>query len=70
MYIMIHIKVNNKTHQIQAKNSLATLLHGLEIITSGIAVAVNQDIITKSNWNTQILFEGDEVLIIKATQGG
>jgi len=67
---MINIKVNNTIHQFQAASSLATILNELEIVINGIAVAVNQNIITKTNWSTQALNEGDEVLIIKATQGG
>ncbi|NQY28315.1 MAG: sulfur carrier protein ThiS [Flavobacteriaceae bacterium] len=67
---MINIKVNNTIHQFQVASSLATILNELEIVTNGIAVAVNQNIITKTNWSTQALNEGDEVLIIKATQGG
>ena len=67
---MINIKVNNTIHKFQTASSLATILNELEIVTNGIAVAVNQNIITKTNWSTQALNEGDEVLIIKATQGG
>jgi len=67
---MINIKVNNTIHQFQTTSSLVTILNELEIATNGIAVAVNQNIITKTDWNTQTLNEGDEVLIIKATQGG
>jgi len=67
---MINIKVNNTAHQFQEASSLVTILNELEIVTNGIAVAVNQNIITKTDWNTQTLNEGDEVLIIKATQGG
>jgi len=68
--IMINIKVNNTSCQFQADSSLGTILNDLEVSTNGIAVAVNQNIITKTDWNTQTLNEGDEILIIKATQGG
>jgi len=67
---MINIKVNNTIHQFQVAISLGKVLNELEIATNGIAVAVNQNIITKTDWSTQALNEGDEVLIIKATQGG
>jgi len=67
---MINIKVNNTSYQFQADSSLGTILNDLEVSTNGIAVAVNQNIITKTDWNTQTLNEGDEILIIKATQGG
>lgn len=36
----------------------------------GIAVAVNQSIVSKSDWFSLQLQEGDRVLLIKATQGG
>ena len=67
---MINIKVNSKNHQFQSSNSLEVVLKTLDISVNGIAVAVNQDIISKSDWNQKTLNEGDEVLIIKATQGG
>jgi sulfur carrier protein len=36
----------------------------------GIAVAVNSSVIPKTNWDHHFLANCDEVLIIKATQGG
>jgi sulfur carrier protein len=67
---MINIKVNNTKHQFQPNNSLEALLTQLNISVNGIAVAVNENIITKTDWNTKTLNEGDEILVIKATQGG
>ncbi|SNR56913.1 sulfur carrier protein ThiS [Lutibacter agarilyticus] len=67
---MITIKVNTKEHQFLASISLQEILEQLQISTNGIAVAVNQNIITKSDWLTTTLNQNDAVLIIKATQGG
>lgn len=36
----------------------------------GIAVAVNQEIITKSHWPSHALQPNDHITIITATQGG
>ena len=36
----------------------------------GIAVAINNSVVSKTNWSTTILNQHDNVLIIKATQGG
>lgn len=36
----------------------------------GIAVAVNSLVIAKSDWPFHVLKNNDDVLIIKATQGG
>lgn len=67
---MINIKVNNIAHQFQSESSLEKVLNELMIPTNGIAVAVNQHIITKSDWDSTPLNHNDEILIIKATQGG
>ena len=37
---------------------------------TGIAVAVNQHIIAKTEWHIFFLQPGDDVLVITATQGG
>lgn len=36
----------------------------------GIAVAINEKIVPRSQWETRNLTSGDILLIIKATQGG
>ena len=36
----------------------------------GVAVAVNGEVVRRANWPEVCLAEGDEVEIVKATQGG
>ena len=36
----------------------------------GIAVAVNDQVIPRSNWDQHKLTENDKITVIKATQGG
>jgi len=36
----------------------------------GIAVAVNNNVVPKQNWNSHQIDEGDKILIIKASAGG
>lgn len=67
---MITIKVNNQPKEISENNSVAHLLHQLEQPEHGIAVAINQQIITKTAWTTKTINNGDDILIIQATQGG
>ena len=38
--------------------------------TRGIAVAVNEKVVPKHEWNGFLLKDNDEVFIIKAIQGG
>jgi len=67
---MIKIKVNNTDYQFNESPNLQGVLEQLDIAQHGIAVAVNQSIITKSDWEATGLNQNDEVLIITATQGG
>jgi sulfur carrier protein len=62
---------NNSPQSIEATASVQTLLS--QFIggkQKGIAVAVNQTVVPKSEWDSRLLREGDTVLVIKATQGG
>ncbi|SEM45446.1 sulfur carrier protein ThiS [bacterium A37T11] len=36
----------------------------------GIAVAVNQSVVPKTEWDSYVLKEKDQLIIIKAAQGG
>lgn len=67
---MITVNVNNTVHTFGPSSSLANLLAQLNISQKGIAVAVNNQIIPKTEWIRHELAGGENVLIIKATQGG
>jgi sulfur carrier protein len=67
---MITITVNKEEIKIPENSSITHLLKQLELVSQGIAVAINESIVTKSAWATTELSAKDEVLIIKATQGG
>jgi len=64
------INVNNQLYSISENCSIKKLLDQLDIVTNGIAIAVNNEIITKENWNRKVVREHDIVTIIQATQGG
>ncbi|MFT6715378.1 MAG: sulfur carrier protein [Saprospiraceae bacterium] len=67
---MLSIKLNGNDQEMQDDISLLKAVESLNIPQNGIAIAVNQQIITKSNWENTSLNNNDEILIIKATQGG
>lgn len=67
----MEIKLNNQIKVFPEQCSIQQLLD--EVIPEkqkGIAVALNNSVIPKINWQIQFLKQNDEVLIIKATQGG
>lgn len=67
---MITINVNQITHQVAENTKLKVLLEHLQISLSGIAVAINSQVIPKKNWSDYTLSDSEDILIIKATQGG
>jgi len=67
---MITIQVNEKTFEVHTDFNILQLLKQLKSQQDGIAVAVNNAIISKNSWESTTLVENDSVLIIQATQGG
>lgn len=67
---MITVNVNNSAHTFNSQSNLQDLLTQLDISEKGIAVAVNNQIISRNEWSRRQLAEGENVLIIRATQGG
>ncbi|OEK06019.1 thiamine biosynthesis protein ThiS [Flavivirga aquatica] len=64
------ISVNNQSKSISKNSSVSQLLKQLQQPENGIAVAINQQIVTKTDWENKIINTGDDILIIQATQGG
>ena len=64
------IQYNGETIQV-SENDLTAFLEVKDLADkSGIACAVNGTVIPKQNWVNTKLTEGDEVMVITATQGG
>jgi sulfur carrier protein len=68
----MELKINNQTKQFAADSLTVQALLDLEIPVkqNGIALAINNVVITKSDWNSHLIKETDDILIISATQGG
>ncbi|MCK8520848.1 sulfur carrier protein ThiS [Aquimarina sp. D1M17] len=64
------VNVNNQSQSISENSSIATLLAELQITVNGIAVALNNEVISKENWGQITLKNEDQITIIRATQGG
>ncbi|EKF53948.1 thiamine biosynthesis protein [Galbibacter marinus] len=67
---MITVNVNNQNHFFSQPVGLLELLEHLDVENSGIAVAINNQVISKTLWSETVLENGSQVLIIQAAQGG
>ena len=62
--------INSEQKDFSGKN-ISELVQSLQMpSTNGIALAVNEKVISKSEWEKFQLNDNDKILIIKATQGG
>jgi len=67
----MEVTINNQNYQLNESCSIEQMLTAvISTETNGIAIAVNQTIISKSVWDSYLLNPGDQVIVIKATQGG
>lgn len=68
----MELKINNQLKQFDSENLSVQDLLNLEFPNkqNGIACAINNLVIPKTDWPTTALSETDEILIITATQGG
>jgi sulfur carrier protein len=64
------ISINNEEKTVSS-HFLSSILIELNFSElQGIAVAVNQEVISQLEWETYSLYEKDEIILIQATQGG
>lgn len=65
------ISLNNQTVEVEAQMMLSNVVfQHVGENSKGIAVAVNGQVIPKDSWIETRINDKDELLIIKATQGG
>ncbi len=70
MFVMITLKVNDTSKTFPKGSTVNQLIEVLNIQSNGIAVAINDNIIKKNDWETHPLKDNDKILIIRSTQGG
>ena len=67
--IIMKLRVNNKEVETWATN-LSLFSQEQNLPVTGIAIAVNNRMIPRTEWDTYTLNEDDNILIIKAVCGG
>lgn len=66
----MQISVNDETLHCADATLLIQLLEQLNLNQPGIALALNQHILPRDQWDRQPLQEGDALLIFQAIAGG
>ncbi len=62
--------LNGEVLTLSSNTNITDFLNAREINPQGKAVAINQSVIPKSKWDSTVIKENDNILLITATQGG
>lgn len=66
----IEVQVNGEARQLPADATVADLARALELPAEGVAIAVDDEVITGGAWGTTALAAGSLVDVLTAVQGG
>ncbi|MBJ9977973.1 sulfur carrier protein ThiS [Pseudomonas sp. S75] len=66
----MHIQLNGEPYELPAGESVAALLGRLEMVGRRVAVELNQEIVPRSQHDSTLLGEGDQVEVVHAIGGG
>lgn len=67
---MITIHMNQKRLEVNSNTTIYQFLKQIDSSLNGVAVAINEQVVSRHNWQTQELKDQDQVLVIQAAQGG
>lgn len=62
--------INGEAREVRDGTTVAALLSELGATRSGIAVACNDRVVRRAEYETHVIAEGDAIEIIKAVAGG
>ena len=67
---MTHIVLNGEPYQLSQEKTLAELIATLNLSGQAIAVAVNRQIVARTEWASHYLQVQDKIDVVRAIGGG
>ncbi|PZG21549.1 thiamine biosynthesis protein ThiS [Nonomuraea aridisoli] len=64
------VTINGSAHEVADGITVAQAVRTLTPATTGVAVAVNDEVVTRGAWETTALRDRDRVEVLTAVQGG
>jgi sulfur carrier protein len=68
--VSMNISVNGEPREVAPGTALDAVVRNLTAAPSGVAAAVNESVVPRSQWPSTSLSEGDRVEVLTAVQGG
>ncbi len=66
----ILVKLNGEPRELPDGSTIAQAVAELTAASSGVAAAVNGDVLPRGSWAATMLNDGDQVEVVTAVQGG
>ncbi|MDT0391840.1 sulfur carrier protein ThiS [Streptomyces dubilierae] len=66
----MNISVNGQPRDVRPGTALDTVVKSLTTSPSGVAAALNETVVPRTQWPSTPLAEGDRVEVLTAVQGG
>ena len=64
------VKLNGEPRELPDGSTIAQAVAELTAASSGVAAAVNGDVLPRGSWAATMLNDGDQVEVVTAVQGG
>jgi sulfur carrier protein len=66
----VQVRLNGEARELPDGASVAEAVAELTTLASGVAAAVNGDVLARGAWSATPLCDGDQVEVVTAVQGG
>jgi len=68
--VSVQVKLNGEPRELPDGATVAEAVAALTAAASGVAAAVNGDVVPRGTWTATPLRDGDQVEVVTAVQGG
>ena len=66
----VQVKLNGEPRTLPDGSTVVQAVAELTRAAAGVAAAVNGDVVPRGAWAATVLYEGDQVEVVTAVQGG
>ncbi|MER6829955.1 sulfur carrier protein ThiS [Streptosporangium sp. NPDC000563] len=66
----MNVTINGAAHELPSGATVAQAVRRLTEVRNGVAVAVNDEVVSRGAWDSTALAEADRVEVLTAVQGG
>jgi sulfur carrier protein len=66
----VQVKLNGEPRELAEGSTVVQAVAALTAAASGVAAAVNGDVVPRGAWAATLLRDGDQVEVVTAVQGG